>query len=315
MAINTLAYAQLFQNQLDQLAEREALTGWMDANAGQVKYNGGSEVKIPKINMSGLGNYDRDGGFNRGSVNLEYETMKMTQDRGRKFILDSMDVDETNFVATAGSVMGEFQRTKVIPEIDAYRISALATSVIDAATASGKDEMLEYSYDPETSTDSPLKHFKMAVAKIRDNGYNGPLVCHATSTFKAILELEAAKNITKKDWTQGGLVTIVPAVDNVPIIETTSNRMVTAIKVLDGKTSGQEKGGFEKATSSKSINFFITAVTTPIAVSKQDKMRIFDPNTYQDADAWSLDYRRYHDLWIKDNQKKSIYLSIKEAKA
>ena len=29
---------------------------------------------------------------------------KMTQDRGRKFQLDSMDVDETNFVTTASSV-------------------------------------------------------------------------------------------------------------------------------------------------------------------------------------------------------------------
>lgn len=55
-----------------------------------------------------------------GSATLEYETKKMTQYRGRKFQLDSMDVDETNFVTTASSVMGEFQRTKVIPEIDVW---------------------------------------------------------------------------------------------------------------------------------------------------------------------------------------------------
>ena len=32
---------------------------------------------------------------------------KLTQDRGRKFSLDAVDVDETNFVATASTVMGE----------------------------------------------------------------------------------------------------------------------------------------------------------------------------------------------------------------
>lgn len=46
-------------------------------------------------------------------------------DRGRKFLLDKMDVDETNFVASASAVMSEFQRTKVIPEVDAYRYSRI----------------------------------------------------------------------------------------------------------------------------------------------------------------------------------------------
>ena len=51
MAINTLATATLFQNTLDKAAVREAVTGWMDANAGQVKYSGGAEIKIPKMSV------------------------------------------------------------------------------------------------------------------------------------------------------------------------------------------------------------------------------------------------------------------------
>ena len=92
MAINTLATATLFQTTLDKIAVQEATTGWMDANAGQVLYNGGSEVKIPKMNVQGMGDYDRDNGYQRGSVTLEYETRKMTQDRGRLFQLDPMDI-------------------------------------------------------------------------------------------------------------------------------------------------------------------------------------------------------------------------------
>ena len=47
---NTISYAQILQNALDKQMVHESLTGWMDANAGQVKYNGGKEVKIPIIN-------------------------------------------------------------------------------------------------------------------------------------------------------------------------------------------------------------------------------------------------------------------------
>ena len=47
--INTLATATLFQQTLDQVVVQEALTGWMEANAGQVLYNGGAEVKILKL--------------------------------------------------------------------------------------------------------------------------------------------------------------------------------------------------------------------------------------------------------------------------
>lgn len=87
------------------------------------------------------------------------------------------------------------------------------------------------------------------------------------------------------------------------------------IKINNGKDSGQEKGGYEKGTSAKNLNFFICPVTTPIAVTKQDIMRIFDPTTNQKLNAWQMDYRRFHDMWILDNKLDSIYLSIQEAKA
>ena len=90
MAINTLATETLFQRTLDKLAVQEAVTGWMDANAGQVIYSGGKEVKIPKLSVQGLANYDRDNGYVMGGATMAYETLTMTQDRGRKFQLDAI---------------------------------------------------------------------------------------------------------------------------------------------------------------------------------------------------------------------------------
>lgn len=306
MAINTLATATLFQQTLDKVAVQEAVTGWMDANAGQVIYNGGAEVKIPKMSTDGLGDYDRDLGYPQGGVTLEYETKTMTQDRGRKFQLDAMEINENNFVTTGASVMGEFQRVSVIPEIDAYRLSSIAT------LAMTHDKFIDYGYTAAEGT--ILRKLKEGIATIRDNGYNGPLMIHATSDVITELEMALVGNIRSVEFSKGGIMTKVPGIDEVPIIPTPRSRMYSAIKIHDGKTEGQKKGGYEKASNGLDANFIILPTSTPIAVTKQDKMKIFDPDANQDADAWKMNYRRYHDIWVLDNKLDSIFVNIKDAK-
>ena len=309
MAINTLATATLFQNTLDKVAIQEAVTGWMDSNAGQVIYNGGAEVKIPKMTVQGMGDYDRDNGYQQGGVTLEYETRKMTQDRGRKFQLDPVDINENNFVSTAAAVMGEFQRMYVVPEIDAYRISKIASETISA----NKAGMVSYGYTPGATGTSALRKVKEGIKAIREL-YNGPLVIHATPDFIMELEMELTGKIINTTFAKGGIDTAVPSVDGVPIISTPSNRMYTAITIYDGKTSGQQQGGYVKGATAKNINFMVLPRTTPIAITKQDIMRIFDPTINQKLNAWQMDYRRFHDIWVLDNKLDSIYLNVKEPK-
>lgn len=308
MAINTIQTASVFQKQLDQIAVRDSVTGWMDANAGQVLYNGGAEVKIPKLAVQGMADYDRENGYVQGAVTFDYETRKMEQDRGRKFELDAMYVDETNFVATAAAIMAEFQRDYVVPEIDAYRLSSLATTAISA----NKSGMVQYGYVPGAANTSALRKVKEGITAVRSLGYNGPLVVHATDAFIMELELEMAAQLRNTTFTKGGVQTAVPEVDGVPIISTPVNRMYTAIELNDGTTGGQEVGGYKKGTSAKDMNFIVMPRIAPLAVTKQDKMRIFTPDNYQKANAWSMDYRRFHDIWVLDNKKDSLYVSIKD---
>lgn len=305
---NILEYAKIFQQELDKQVVAEATSGWMEANAGLVKYNGGNEVKVPKISMDGMGNYDRANGFFDGSVTLEYETKTLTQDRGRTFQLDRMDVDETNFVATAGAVMGEFQRTKVIPEIDAYRYSSIASQAIAKGRAVG-----EYT----ASETDILKKLKYDIAEIYDVAGEIPLVIILSGAIAQILDTstELTRQLGVVEFTNGTINTKVKAIDEVPILKVPSARMKTAYVFNDGKTAGQTAGGFVPAAGSKNINWIICPRTVPIAVSKTDKIRIFEPDTNQKADAWKIDYRKYHDLWILDNQFDNIKVNIKEALA
>ena len=305
---NVLEFAKLFETNLDLLAVQTLKTGFMDANAGQVRYTGGNEVKVPKMSVQGLGDYSRTNGYVDGSVTLEYQTLTMTQDRGRKFLLVAMDVDEANFIPTASSVMSEFQRTELVPEIDAYRISKLATTAMGVAG----DTQVEYGYTVAAAT--IINKIKTAIKTVREAGYDGELDILATYDTVGAVEEAALGKLTAMTFAQGGINTQVPQIDGCPLIAVPSNRMYTAITLYDGSTAGQEAGGFIKGTTAKDINFLIVARTSPIAVTKQDKMRIFTPDTYQKANAWSIDYRRYHDIWVMDNKKNSIFVNIKDAK-
>ncbi len=305
---NTLEFAKIFETNLDKLAIQTLKTGFMDANSGQVKYNGGDEVKVPILNVQGLGDYSRTDGYVDGSVDLKYQTLKMTQDRGRSFNLDAMDVNESNFIATAGNVMGEFQRTKVVPEIDAYRISKLATT----AMAVTGDTQAEYGYT--VAKDTIISKIKAAVRRIREASYDGEIDILATYDTIGAVEEAALGKLTAMTFSQGGINTQVPQIDGCPLIAVPSNRMYTAISIYDGSTSGQEAGGYIKGTRALDINFIAIARTTPIAVTKQDIMRIFTPEQYQRANAWHMDYRRYHDIWVLENKKNSIFVNIKDSK-
>ena len=90
------------------------------------------------------------------------------------------------------------------------------------------------------------------------------------------------------------------------------NTMKTEYLFKDGVTSGQEAGGFAPTENSKSINWIITPRKAPIAVSKTDKMRIFDPETNQKARAWAMDYRKFHDIWIPARKVEQCFVNVKE---
>lgn len=294
MAINTMEYGEVLQKKLDEKAVMGLTSGWMDANAGDVEYNGGKEVKIPEVSTTGLKDYDRDEGYNMGSVSVKYKTYDMEMDRGTGFQLDAMDVNETNFVANATRVTNDFQKKHVLPEIDAYRYSKLATVV----PATGVTLCLP-------SAGDLFVKLKKDIAAVQDIvGETVPLVISINGLVKA--ELETLREFTKKidvaDFEAGIIHTKIKMMDNAALIAIPSARMKTSYLFLDGKTSGQTDGGFKPGTTAKSIYWIITPKDLPKAVTKQDKMKIFDPETYQKADAWFIGYRRYHDLWVKSEQ-------------
>ncbi len=305
--MNLIETATVIQTTLDKAAVAKATTGWMEVNSELVKYNGGAEVRIPSLDMDGMADYDRKSGFVEGDVEFKYQTRTMTQDRGRSFSFDENDVNETNFGLTASTVMAEFQDKKVVPEIDAYRYSRIATACIAKKKASG-------GYEAEEST--VLQKLYYDLAAVREIvGDSTPLVITISMRVSAILAMseKLSKRLDVTDFEQGAVTLKVRTLDGIPLIPVGADRLKTEYLFRDGKTTGQESGGFAPTEASKSINWMITPRKAPIAVSKTDKMRIFDPETNQKARAWAMDYRKFHDLWIPDRKVDECFVNLKEA--
>lgn len=306
MAINTLEYTKLMAPKLNQQVVRESTSGWMEDNAtklGEPIYKGGKEVKLPTISTTGLGDYDRDKGFNRtGKVTLEYTPYTMTQDRATSFQLDAMDVAETNFVANSGAVIKDFQTRNVIPELDAYRYSALAAK---AKTATQSEAVT-------LTVDTALNKFREHVDAIRDYvGQEMPLLCTLPSAVLRLIEgnKEFTKQFDVANFEQGKISLRLKVLDNVFFRVVPSQRLWDKYIFATGETDW----GFKADTDggAKEINWLICPRELPVAISRTDTLRVFDPMINQGAHAWKIDYRKYHDLWVLKNDLKALMACTK----
>ena len=291
---NTIAYAQIFQEILDEQMIQEMTTAWMESNQNMVKYNGGNTVRIPKMSTTGLGDYSRSAGYVAGSVVLEWETHTFDKDRGTTFNLDAMDVDESNFVATASSVMSEFQKDNVIPEVDSYRYAKIFQIANLAEKTTG--------YTPLAST--IFAALKADIAKMQDIfGEKEALVISMSVQAASILDqadkidkmIRYDEFVTGQDVNGKPIASKIGFLDNIPIMRISSDRLKSAYTF-------SATDGYAPTAGALDINWEICARRSIIAIVKQDIMRIFDPVTNQDANAWKMDYRKYHTLIIPDNK-------------
>ena len=123
---NNIALAKTFVPILDEIYKLASLTSKLDGAAELARQGANAnELIVPMLSMQGLGDYSRNDGYVKGDVTMTNETIKCNYDRGRKFYVDALDEQETAKVAFS-RLSGEFIRTKVVPELDAFRFASYA---------------------------------------------------------------------------------------------------------------------------------------------------------------------------------------------
>lgn len=296
---NSIALASRYLPILDEVYKDASKTAILDAIEGErVRFIGAKTVNLFSTSMNGLGNYSRNQGFVTGDVTGTWEQYQLSQDRGRSFMVDVMDNDESMGMAF-GTLAGEFIRTKEVPELDAYRFAKYAsTSGVTVATpvditGSVDGVALLDTADQEMSDDEVPK--------------DGRIMFVSEKFYKNIKE-HITRFVANSD---NGINRTIEMFDNMPVVRVPKGRFYTKITLNDGLTGGQTAGGYSVPTDGTAyeINFMIVHPSAIMQVTKHVVPRIFSPEVNQVADAWKFDYRVYHDCFVEANKLAGVYVN------
>lgn len=287
---NVIAKAEKFVPVIDEIYKQASKTAILDAQT-KLDFTGTNAVKVLKIETTGLGDYSRDTGYPKGDVTATWETITLTEDRGKEISIDRMD-DEETLGQAFGGVMGQFLKNNVVPELDAYRFASYATKAgasVDATYTTGAEL---------------LKAIDTASAEMDNNDVpEENRVLFISSALKPLL-MEAFE---RKYGSDAVLSRIVQTYNGMNIIYVPQNRFYSAITANDGSSAwGYTKNGVD-------LNFMIVVKDAVLQVQKMALPKIFDPDTNQEKDAWKFQYRLYHDAMVYDNKVNGIYVSKKGA--
>lgn len=147
---NSIAAVKNYTTILDEVYQRAAVSRCLNSPRRMVRAGrNAKEIMIPKIEVSGLGNYTRNVGYKTGSITYEYETKTFNYDRGIRLLADVMDVEEAGVLDCFVEAGSELQRTQVAPEADAFTFAQIAghagvtTSEDDLSDADAADVLAE----------------------------------------------------------------------------------------------------------------------------------------------------------------------------
>lgn len=273
---------------LDEVYKLASLTSVLDGAAELARAGANAnELIIPKMDMSGLADYSRNSGYVDGDVTLTNESVKCNFDRGRMFTVDTLDNAETAGIAY-GRLASEFIRTKVVPELDAFRLAKYA-SVEGIGTASG-----DLTTGANVITALRAAKNEMSEAEVPENER---YLFITPTLYGMIQDLDTSKSKAAVEGFAG-------------IIQVPQSRFYTAILQRTG-AGDQAAGGYTKAEGAKDINFMIVHKPAVIQFQKHVAPKVISPDANQSSDGWKFGYRNVGIADAYENKVAGIYAHTK----
>lgn len=298
MANNINLITKYGAENLDEQFFKASVTSVLEADQTLLKFVNAKTVMIPDYTISGLGDYSRSTGYPEGDVTVTWSPYSLNMDRGRSFTIDAMDDEETAGIAF-GKLASEFMRTKVVPEVDAYRISTLLANAKDgritkSETITAANVISKFNADDKAMEDLEISHNEC----IRFVSYEIDML------LKESTQLE--KKITMAEYTSAaGLNFKLKMYDEVPLIPVPKARFMSAYDFGDN--------GFTPKTGACEINYLTVHRNAALAIKKHENIKVFSPQENQKTDGWMFKYRLYHDIITPKHKQDGISASIKGA--
>lgn len=293
---NSIALASKFQPILDEIFKAASLTASMDAPTKPIDFGGAAAVNVFKISVVGMGTYSRATGYPAGDVTGTWETLTLAASRGRAFSIDRMDNEETLGQAF-GTLAGEFIRTQVVPEVDAYRFSKYASW--SGITEIGSPAALDTAAKVIAAFDVAMA--QLDADEVPPEGRKLFISTTCYNLLKGALSRSLANEVSADRR--------VLSLDNVQVIPVPQTRFYKGITLNAGGSASA--GGFVKTVSTgRDIQFLLLHPSAVLQVTKLANLKVYTPEENQTADAWLFQYRLYHDAFVYDNHVKGIYSHI-----
>lgn len=284
--MNNIELSTIYLPKLDQVYKNEAKTSILDGDETTVQKGLNGEIKVAKLDMDGLGDFDRNTGYTQGSTSFKWETVKYDKERSQDLRIDRLDNQEALGLPFA-KLSGEFVRTKVIPETDAARIAKIAS--VDGI--SEKEETLSAGADVVSALRTCTN--KMDEDEVSTENR----ILFITPTLKGMiddLDTTKSKKVLERFST---------------IIEVPQTRMYTAVTLNDGA----ENYGYKKATGASDINFLCVEKSAVVTALDQF-IKYFSPDEDQNGDSNVFKYRN-NNLYghVYENKLAGVYCSYAPA--
>ena len=331
---NSIEFAKNYTGILDEVYQRAAVSRCLNSGGRMVRAGrNAKEILIPKISVTGLGDYTRNVGYKTGSITYEYETHSFGYDRAIRLFADVMDVEESGVLDCFVEAGAELQRTQVAPEGDAYTFSQIAS--IEGVTVKGEDLS-------EASAVDVLAALRAATNDMDERQVStGSRYLFITPTLRGVLDDFSLANPTRSNRVleRFSRIVEVPQVRFYTAIDLLSGDddqfgyqkaagtyvATTDTEVDSGKTyytkSGDEytavasptKSGlanyYELKGAGKDINFMVVEKSAVIKYDKHVASRVFSPDELEALDSYMLKYLKYGIVSVLENKLDGVYVS------
>lgn len=290
---NSIALAERFVPLLDEKYAVSSRTAILDTASEYVRFTGANTVNLFELDLVGMGNYDRNAGFVPGDVTGTWRPYVLSTDRGRSYMLDYLDNDETLGLLVANT-LGQAESQHIVKEVDAFRFAEYAAGAGLNATPA----VISSGAAAVAAIDQATVDMDDAEVPFEDR------ILFVTPTIYGYLKAGITRMVMNRDNNVNYNVDIY---NDMRVITVPQTRFYTAID-LAAPTTSSGTGGYSKDAAGVDINFMIIHPSAVMQVMKHYAPRIFSPNQNTEADAWLVQPRYAHGAWVKHNKADGIYL-------
>lgn len=217
----TIDYAVKYPNIIDEKMVEESKTEQMIGL--EVDFVGAKTVKIKSVSTAELNDYSRTGANRYGSpeeLDATDEEFSLTEDKSFSFVIDKMDSDESRALV-AGECLDRQIREVVVPYIDTFRLSTMATK----AGTKKNDEVLT----PESVYGAILEASEaLDDAEVPEGGRQLIVSPQTLNIMKQSKLLMLDTNITEEKIASG----VIAELDGMDVIKVPQKRLGTGVNFI-----------------------------------------------------------------------------------